>query len=165
MRRRRRMLDERVDVPEADTEFRQRHPVEQMGRRIVRADIERDHRPERVHLTRRHLMSRMVRQTRIGGGDDGRVPVEIHGDGHAVLRVTGHSERQRLEPDVREPAIERARNASETSHERLESLNHPLRVAGDDGISDDRAVPVDVFGSGVNHNVGPEFEGTLGPPG
>src|SRR5258707_12849999 len=100
-------------------------------------------------------------ESRIVHGLDRAVRLEVTRDGHRVRAMRSNSPRQSADAPQQQPAIEWRRNG--TAHTLCEP--HPLDEIAvalrDDGAAEQIAVPAEVLGGGVHHQVGAEPERTL----
>ena len=72
------------------------------------AKLERHDAAEALHLALRKRVLRMRRQPRVEHPRDFRVLFEVPRDSHGIGAMPLHAQRKCLEPQVHEPAIERA---------------------------------------------------------
>ena len=120
---------------------------------VAAAHDERDHGAAAARLLRhRQLVLRMRREARVVDALDLRLALEPGREDVRPLALCAHPDRQRLEALQHDPGVERRQRHAGTPHDRHETLVDDA-LGRADRAGDDPALPVEVLGAGVDHQV------------
>ena len=118
------------------------------------ADADREHPPERGHLAGGERVPSVRRESRVEHGGDARVALESARQRERVGGVAFHAAGERFQPAEHEPRRERRGRGPEDVSVLRGPLHGLVPLREDDRAAEDVAVPAEILGGGVEHEVG-----------
>ena len=134
--------------------------IEETAGGVEGFEIEGQHGARAALLLAGDFVVRVRRETRVVDFFDFGVRVEMAGDGDAVGIVLEHADGQRFDSARNQEAIHGSEAGARGTLDEINFLG-VFRAREDDRTAGGVAVTVEIFGHGVDDDVGAEFDGAL----